>query len=314
MGRGWKPLHGGKTAASFLSKPKTHQIGWIWTGVSFEGLSNEGVNNEGVSDDKNKLDTTVAALQDRWGSKAIQRLAQFQSVSVPCISTGFPALDDALTIGGLPGGRICEIVGVPTSGMATIAFRIISQAQVQSGTAIFIDLGQNFDPVYAANCGLDLNQLVLVRPQDAFQALVILQDFIAGGGISVLVFDIDLDLFNEPRLAKSLATTLDRIISPLSRTECVLLFLTSIPPSSAPSAADYPRSFILPHYSAVRLFIRRERWLYKQGDIRGYQANVQVAKNKLGPAGKEANLSIQFDETSTTKSHNNSSTPEGDGS
>jgi recombination protein RecA len=283
-------------------------------GVHHEGVPHEGVPHEGVPNAKNtKLDSTVASLQDRWGSKAIQRLDQVRRSTEPYISTGFPALDDALSMGGLPGGRICEIVGIPTSGMATIAFQIIAQAQVQAGTAIYIDLGHNFDPDYAANCGLDLNQLVLVRPHDAYQALVILQDFISVGGISILVFDIDQVLLNESKLAKSLTTTLDRIISPLSRTECVLLFLTSLSTTEAPSLADYPKSSILPHYSAVRLFIQRERWLYKQGDIRGYRANVMVAKNKLGPAGKEANISIQFEDPTISKGQINKSTNKGAG-
>jgi DNA-directed RNA polymerase subunit beta len=40
--------------------------------------------------------------------------------SVPHISTGFPKLDEALGIGGLPKGKICEIVGLPTSGKTAL--------------------------------------------------------------------------------------------------------------------------------------------------------------------------------------------------
>jgi hypothetical protein len=45
--------------------------------------------------------------------------------------------------------------------------------------------------------------------------------------------------------------------------------------------------------------VRREKWLYKDGDIAGYKAQVNVAKNKLGPAGKQVNLTFQFSERSS---------------
>jgi recombination protein RecA len=207
-------------------------------------------------------------------------------------------LDNALAIGGLPSGRITEIVGSPTSGVVTLALTLAARAQELSGSAIYVDLGHNFDPQFATHCGLDLNNLVLVRPKDAFQALSILHDFVAGGAIGALVFDADLAHFGEPQQAKALATTLDRIISPLSQSTCLLLFLTSLDAAGqderAPAQNGYPSGSIIPHHSAVRLQVRREKWLYKDGDISGYKAQVVVAKNKLGPAGKQVSLTIRF--------------------
>jgi recombination protein RecA len=247
------------------------------------------------SDRKQKLEKTVAILQDRWGSSAVRRLGQVERTTVPHIPTGFPALDEALVIGGLPSGRISEFVGIPTSGMATVALTIAGRAQDQSGTVVYIDVGHNFDPDFAAHCGIDLNRLLLVRPADVSQALHILQDFVASSGIGTLVFDADQSLFREPRPAKTLVTTLDRIIAPLSQTTCLLMFLTSFSSTpSQPSLTGYPNGSIIPHHSSVRLFLKREKWLYKQGDISGYRAQIVVAKNKLGPAGKQVNLSIQF--------------------
>jgi hypothetical protein len=47
----------------------------------------------------------------------------------------------------------------------------------------------------------------------------------------------------------------------------------------------------------VRLQIVRERWLRRHGDIRGYKARVEVQKNRLGPAGRTATISIEFNGT-----------------
>jgi len=246
------------------------------------------------NDKKQKLDETMAELQDRWGSTAVRRLGRAQRNTVAHIPTGIPALDDALAIGGLPCGRISEIVGIPTSGMATLALTIASRAQDHSNPAVYIDVGHNFDPDFAARCGLDLDQLVLIRPQDAIQALHILHDFVAVGDIGVLVFDADQTLFSDPQLAKTLATILDKIIAPLSKTKCLLIFLTSLRSIGGSSPNGKGSSSIIPHHSAVRLSIRRDKWLYTEGDISGYRAQVIVAKNKLGPSGKQVNLSIQF--------------------
>lgn len=257
------------------------------------------------SEKKQKLAETMAELEDRWGSSAVRRLGGALRSSVPHIPTGFPALDNALTIGGLPSGRITEIVGSPTSGVVTLALTLAARAQELSGSAVYVDLGHTFDPQFATQCGLDLNNLVLVRPKDTFQALSILHDFVEGGAIGVLVFDADLAHFGEPLQAKALATTLDRIISPLSQSTCLLLFLTSLRSSgqaeSTPVQNGYPNGSIIPHHSAIRLQVRREKWLYKDGDISGYKAQVVVAKNKLGPAEKQVNLTIRFSGRSSFK-------------
>jgi recombination protein RecA len=255
-------------------------------------------------DRKRKLDKTMAELQDRWGSAAVRRLGQMQRGSVPHVPTGFPALDKALAIGGLPSGRITEIVGIPTSGMATLTLTIAARAQKRSGIIVYIDLGHNFDPEFAVQCGLDLNHLVLVRPQDGYQALHVLQDFVAGGGIAALVFDGDPVYFEDSQAAMALAATLNKIIAPLSQSTCLLLFLTSLSPSSSSpdstasksTANGYPNGSIIPHHAAVRLHLQHVKWLYKEGDISGYNARIIVAKNKLGPAGKQVSFSIQYRE------------------
>ena len=243
-------------------------------------------------DKKRLLEETIAALQARWGIQAVGRWRSEQKSPIPHIPTTFPALDEALHIGGLPRGRISEIIGVPTSGMATIALQIIASAQEQGRTAIYIDPDHTFDPAYAVQWGLELSRMVLVRPYNVEQALAIMRDFILSGGISILVFDAPFSLLSQPKLAQALATTLDRIIAPLGKSNIVLLFLSSLPPGKNRSLSAYPAGLALPHFAAVRLFIQRESWIYKDRDISGYQAQVLVLKNKHGPPGQRISISL----------------------
>lgn len=247
----------------------------------------------GSSKKKLNLDKTIASLQERWGNKAVRPLKEIGREAFPHIPTGFSALDEALGIGGLPRGRISEIIGTPTSGMVTLALRVLAKAQEKAEVGVYVDSTLTFDPDYASRCGLILNRLILVRPEDLHQGLAIMQDFVLGGGLSVLVFDTPLTSSNERQTAQAVARTLDRLIAPLSKTECALLMLTALP-IGQPSLASYSHQTTLPHYASVRLFVERERWLYRQHDIQGYQAQITIVKNKLGPVNRPVSISLTF--------------------
>jgi RecA/RadA recombinase len=70
-----------------------------------------------------------------------------------------------------------------------------------------------------------------------------------------------------------------------------LLFLSDI------STDDTPILPALAHYASVRLRVVRERWLRLYSDIRGYEARVEVLKNRFGPAGRLVTLKIRFNGT-----------------
>lgn len=251
-------------------------------------------------DRKRRLEKTVTDIQKRIGLRAIGTAPDVLAPSV--IPTGFPALDAATGIGGLPRGRISEIVGVPTSGAATLALKAVAQAQARNGTAVYIDIGQTFDPDYAHRCGLNLHQLMLIHPYNIRQGIAMLPDFIANGGFDMLVFDMPLHPPLEPDQQQRLSSALGRLLAPLNRSGCVLLFVTSLSPDSEPPGNDklpdaYPRHLALPHYASLRLLIRRARWLYKREDVRGYEADVLFLKNRLGKAGGEVRIAITFNGT-----------------
>jgi len=133
---------------------------------------------------------TVQAIQKRWGPKAIHKLeAPAAKMEIPHIPTGFPALDQALGIGGIPRGRITEMLGAPTSGTTTRALELMAKAQEDKDSAAYLDLSYTFDPDYAVRCAVSLERLLLIRPHSGREALEITASPIAGRGIGVLVFD-----------------------------------------------------------------------------------------------------------------------------
>ena len=235
---------------------------------------------------------TVATIQRRWGRTALHKLERSAlTANVPHISTGFPPLDQALGIGGLAKGRVSELLGPATSGKATLALKFLVQAQAAGRYVGYVDQARSFDPDYAHRCGLDLSRLLVVQPHDLPEALAMTEVLVGSDGLAALVFDGMETLGHETKAASAFAACLDRLVAPLARSGTALLFLHAerMPGSPALSA--------LGHHATVRLGVTRERWLRRHGDVRGYEARVEVLKNRLGAAGRVVTIAIEFNGT-----------------
>jgi recombination protein RecA len=88
---------------------------------------------------------------------------------VPAIPTGSLALDDALSSGGLPKGRLIQYYGPPGSGKTLMAMIAMKEAQVEDPESLqmFIDAEQTFDPTWAEALGLDTSRIVIVDEDTA---------------------------------------------------------------------------------------------------------------------------------------------------
>lgn len=84
---------------------------------------------------------------------------------VPVISTGSYALDNALSSGGLPKGRLIQYYGPPGSGKTLLAMIAMREAQEQDPTAqqMFIDAEQTFSADWAETLGVDTSRVILVE-------------------------------------------------------------------------------------------------------------------------------------------------------
>jgi recombination protein RecA len=243
-----------------------------------------------------QLEMAVAGIQQRYGSLALVRGRTptngiGATVVVPHISTGFASLDQALGIGGLARGRVSEILGPATSGKTTLVLKLLAQAQADGGQVGYVDYAHSFDPDYAYRCGLDLSRLLVAVPYDLGEALAITEALATSGALSALVFDGPDVLWSDAGAAPLLTACLDRMITFLARAGTVVLFLHS------PMDRGSLGLSALAHHATVRLHIARERWLRHHSDIRGYEAKVEILKNRLGPAGRAVTVAIKFNGT-----------------
>jgi len=271
---------------------------------------------------KNKLDATVARIQARFGPRALTRgtppavagayTGHGWRVSVPHISTGYPELDALLEIGGLPKGKVCEIVGQPTSGKTTLTLRFLAQAQAY-GPVAYLDQARFFDADYAGRpppvgCGLDLSRLLVGMPYDLTECLSAAEALAQSETLAALVIDASEALWMDVETSQQMGAFLNRLTAPLARSGLVLLVVHDGEPRAT-------RATPLAHHAALRLGVRREKWLRTHGDVRGCRARVEVLKNRGGltlgrqalsgsdqsqsaavgrPSGRSATIRVEF--------------------
>ena len=248
-----------------------------------------------------QLDTAVATIHRHYGPWSLIKGKLASATGVPHIPTGIASLDRALGTGGLPKGKVCEVVGPTTSGKTTLALKFLAQAQAGSGQVAYVDQALYFDPDYAHRCGLDLSRLLVGTPHDLKEALAITEALVRSDSFAAIVFDALDFLWTDPEAASLLAATLNRLPVALSRSNTTLLILhemaTDSPQIGGSPTGGSPAKSALAHTAAVRLQVVRESWVKRHGDIRGYKARVEVLKNRLGPAGRTVNLTIDVNGT-----------------
>jgi recombination protein RecA len=126
-----------------------------------------------MSDDKKKKSDKLTAFFQSFAKADEQldfRLAhETMGEKLPVTPSGSLVLDDALSSGGLPKGRLIQFYGAPGSGKTLMAMLAIKEAQqAEPGTQqMFIDAEGTFDAKWAEILGLDVSRIIVVDGETA---------------------------------------------------------------------------------------------------------------------------------------------------
>jgi recombination protein RecA len=108
--------------------------------------------------------------------------------------------------GGFPNGRYSIIYGPESSGKTNICYLAVAQAQRKAGTnnkAVWVNLEQTFDPVWAAILGVDVEALIVVNPGYGEEAVDIIDALVRAEDVAILVVDSMAALISSKEIAQS---------------------------------------------------------------------------------------------------------------
>lgn len=263
-----------------------------------------------VESPKNKaIDIAVAQIEKQFGKGSIMKLGSKEKVAVDVIPTGALSLDMALGIGGIPKGRIIEIYGPESSGKTTLSIHILAEAQKRGEAVAFIDAEHAFDPVYAKNIGLNIDELYISQPDFGEQALEILETLVRSSAFGVIVVDSVAALTPRAEIegdmgdshmglqARLMSQALRKLTAITGKTGTTIIFLNQLRMKIGVMFGNPETTTggnALKFYSSIRMDIRQRDKIMKDGSLIGHSRVVKVVKNKMAPPFKEATFDMIY--------------------
>jgi recombination protein RecA len=258
---------------------------------------------------KSPLQKELERIEKDFGKGSVISSAN-RPDKVEVISTGSLKLDLATGIGGLPRGKVVEIMGWESSGKSTIVQQTVGNAQKMGLKCLYIDGEHSIDKTYAAALGVNMNDLLLIQldEEGGEKCYDMAERLIKTGEIGVAVIDSQTSLLPKKVMqgaagdnaiglhARLMSTMVPKIMTAAALTNTLVIYISQFREKigvmfGSPETTNGGNA--LKFYAHMRIEVRKSV-IREDGQAVGNKTRCKIIKNKQAAPYGEAEFTIDF--------------------
>lgn len=261
-----------------------------------------------------KLDNLIKEINKDYKENIAFSGKDAQLIKYELVPFSSPRLNYML-YGGLPMGRMIEFAGAEKSGKTTTALDVAKQAQLKfkeeykkdksenkiERKVCFVDAENTFDVKWAEALGVNVNDMILIKPQGQYaeQVMEIMKDMMETGEVGLIILDsvaqlvskqaseVDIEQKTYGGIAMALTRFCNIIIPILGKNNCMCIMINQVREdlSSPYNQFITPGGQSFKHNCTVRL-------MFQQGEFIDIN-NSKLTRGCENPAGNLVKVRIE---------------------